>query len=164
MECCLAFARQEGRGAPSGRVITWGIEWRHCCEAVGRLRRARARKEEQCTLRGVLSRPGDSLESPPRGWGEQRHTGCSGPALLSRQSRNTASPTESGELDGGCCGPWLKSWRSPNTEVLKRALALVLIPPAFEFQDCHFCVPPRPPPNSYESMNMRVFGGRAFER
>ena len=144
MECCLAFARQEGRGAPSGRVITWGIEWRHCCEAVGRLRRARARKEEQCTLRGVLSRPGDSLESPPRGWGEQRHTGCSGPALLSRQSRNTASPTESGELDGGCCGPWLKSWRSPDTGV-EKALALVLIPPAFEFQDCHFCVPPLPP-------------------
>lgn len=26
--------------APKGRAITWGIEWRHYCEAVGRLRRA----------------------------------------------------------------------------------------------------------------------------
>ena len=42
----LLFALQEGGRAPSGRAIIYGIEWRHGCEAVGRLRRPSARKEE----------------------------------------------------------------------------------------------------------------------
>lgn len=87
------------RGTPSGRVITCGTEWRHCCEAAGRLRGARARREELYRLQGALAWLGVPPESPPRGGGGAETLGLFMPVLLHPAVRaETLSRTGSGEL------------------------------------------------------------------
>ena len=112
----------------------------------GEAQESRARKEEWHRLQGVLAWPGDTLESPLHGQGKRDTQAAHASSCSSRQvGQRHWSPTETGELEWRLLSPLLESWSSPNTEVLVRAPALVLVPPAFEFQDCYFC--PRPPPN-----------------
>lgn len=132
------FAVQVGKGNPSGQAITWGTEWRHCCQAAGKLRRARASKEKLHRLQGALAWLGCPWRVPHvvvvvasrNTWADH-----AGHALSGCQGRNTGSSMESGDQGWRPLRPVVEvSWRWPNTEVLERTLALALILPAFEFQ------------------------------